>query len=240
MTENILHSIEFGSHSVRERQFVRATYGWMMFGLILSAIGAAWVVNSKAMQRNVLESPATAVGLVFVEFVIVAILAPLVDRMPRSLAALLFYAHSALNGAVLGGAALALFSANMFYAFSVAALTYGVMSAWAFLTRDDLTSRRSFFVMASFGTLLAAWANIFLWSDPRTFAVTVAGLLFSIVMTVWETDRLKRLSVEHGGSAFSASVGALALYFSFVNVIGFAIALIQAARGRSKSAAMLH
>src|SRR5688572_12249471 len=145
----------------RERTFIRAAYGWMFGGLLLTAAAAAWVVMSPAMQNLILGNPALMFGLIIVELVLVGVLSFRITKMSPAAAASIFLVYSLLNGLTLSSVAFVYTGASIFQAFAVAGGMFGAMSIYGLVTKRDLTGWGSFFFMGLIGIVLASVVNIF-------------------------------------------------------------------------------
>lgn len=85
---------------VRERTFIRTTYGWMFGGLLLTALAAFWVALSQPMQRLIFGTPLMWV-LIVAELGLVLFLSFRVHKMSPAAAASTFLVYSLLNGLTL-------------------------------------------------------------------------------------------------------------------------------------------
>jgi FtsH-binding integral membrane protein len=203
----------------RERAFIRAAYGWMFGGLLLTAAAAAWVVMSPAMQNLLFRTPALMFGLIIVELVLVGVLSFRITKMSPAAAASIFLVYSLLNGLTLSTVAFVYTGASIFQAFAVAGGMFGAMSIYGLVTKRDLTGWGSFFFMGLIGIVLASVVNIFMKSDGLSFVISVIGVVVFVGLTAYDTQKLKTYAqVEGPQSTNFAVIGALALYLDFINL----------------------
>jgi FtsH-binding integral membrane protein len=106
-------------------------------------------------------------------------------------------------------------------AFFVTAGTFGVMSAYGYITKKDLTSIGNLCFMALIGFILATVVNIFLRSEALMWVTTYAGILIFVGLTAYDTQKIKRMSqtsMDEESFTKAAILGALALYLDFINL----------------------
>ena len=108
--------------------------------------------------------------------------------------------------------------------FFISAGTFAATAAWGYTTSTDLTRFGSFLVMGLIGVVLASLVNLFVGSSALQFAVSVIGVLVFTGLTAWDTQRLKAMYLETGGTGNLAILGALVLYLDFVNLF---VSLLQ-------------
>jgi FtsH-binding integral membrane protein len=215
-----------------ERGFIRAVYGWMFGGLLLTAAAAWWTVSSPAMRQLIFGTPAVFLVLLVAELALVFALSFGVMRMSPGAAAGIFLVYSLLNGLTLSGIAFAYARATVATAFVVAAVMFGAMSIVGMTTRRDLTSLGGLLSMALIGIIIASVLNLFLRSSNLNFAISIIGVIVFVGLTAWDTQKLKQLpAMAEGDATRLAVVGALTLYLDFINLF---LMLLQLFGGRRR------
>jgi len=222
----------FAEHGSVENTFIRAVYGWMFAGLLLSALAALWTIASAPMRQLVLGTPGIFLALLVAELGLVFWLSAGVARMGPSTAAGVFLVYSLMNGLTLSGILLAYATATIVPAFMVAASMFGVMSLLGYIARRDLASLGGFLTMALVGIVIASVVNLFLRLDSVMFLISVFGVFVFAGLTAWDTQKMKTISAEAGNDARFAIVGALALYLDFLNLF---LMLLQLFGGRRRN-----
>ncbi len=198
--------------------FIRSVYGWMFSGLALTAMAAAWVKFSPAMQSIVFSGAMWV--LIIAELGLVFWLSLRIQKMSPAAAASAFLVYSLLNGLTLSVVLFAYTGAAVFQAFAVTAGTFGAMSIYGLVTKKDLTSWGSFFFMGLIGVLLASVVNIFLKSSALEMTISVIGVFVFVGLTAYDTQKLKHYALVAEGDRVTnfAVIGALALYLDFINL----------------------
>lgn len=209
----------------RERAFFRSVYGWMFFGLLLTAVASVAVALSPALQQVVLGTPLRWV-LMIVELGLVFFLSARITRMSSGTAAVSFLAFSLLNGLTLGAIFLFYTQASILNAFLGAAAMFGGMALYGTVTKRDLTSLGSFFMMGLIGLVLMSIVNMFLHSGGLGFMIGVVGILVFLGLTAYDHQKLKAWAHAGGGMQENfAIIGALGLYLDFINLFLFVLQL---------------
>lgn len=198
--------------------FIRSVYAWMFSGLALTALAAAWVYVSPAMQAIVFSGVMWV--LIIAELGLVFWLSLRIQKMSPAAAASAFMVYSLLNGFTLSAVLFVYTGAAVFQAFAVTAGTFGAMSIYGLVTKKNLTSWGSFFFMGLIGIILASVVNVFLRSSALDMAVSVIGVFVFVGLTAYDTQKLKSYALAAEGERVTnfAVIGALALYLDFINL----------------------
>lgn len=203
----------------RQNAFIRGTFGWMFSGLLITALAAAWVATSTAMQGIVFGNPIVFWGLIIAEFGLVMWLSFRINHMSAGAAASAFFVYALLNGLTLSVVLLAYTGASVMLAFASAAGMFGAMATYGLVTKRDLTSWGSFFFMGLIGIVIAMVVNFFLKSSMLDFFISVIGVLVFVGLTAYDTQKLKAYAMVGPDRATNfAVIGALALYLDFINL----------------------
>jgi FtsH-binding integral membrane protein len=217
--------------SIRERTFIRSVYGWMAGGLLLTALAALWVLSSISMQQLVLANPVVRIGLMFAEIGIVIFLSVRLTRMSAAAAASAFLVYSLLNGLTLSVIFFVYTTTTIAQAFGTAAGMFAVMSVFGTVTKKDLTSWGSFFMMGLFGVIICSVVNIFMHSAALAWVVSLVGVFVFLGLTAYDTQKLKAMATVTGPMQENVAVmGALALYLDFVNLFLFMLRIFGGRR----------
>jgi uncharacterized protein len=144
-----------------------------------------------------------------------------IERMSAGTAQLLFWIYAAVMGLSLAGIFLVFTGESIARVFFITAAVFGMMSLYGYMTQTDLSRFGAFLFMGLIGIVIASLANLFLASDALQFAISVIGVVVFVGLTAYDTQRLKQLYLEVGGSeraAKQAVLGALRLYLDFINL----------------------
>ena len=202
---------------------MRKVYIWMTMGLAMTGLTAAYVATNQRLMETIFYNRLTFFGLIIAELALVFILSSRIMRMSFPTAGLMFAAYSILNGATLSVIFLAYSTDVIATTFLVTAGTFGAMSLAGFIIKRDLSAMGRFFFMALIGLIIASIVNIFVASSALYWGITYLGVLLFAGLTVYDTQKIKMMFLEHGNEVNNntmklALLGSLTLYLDFVNL----------------------
>src|SRR4029453_3383535 len=114
--------------------FLNSVYGWMCFGLVLTA-ATAWVTaSSPTLVRTILGNGPLFWVLAFVQLAIVFVLSARVQQLTSTTAAMLFIAYSALTGLTLSFVLLAFTGESIATTFLVSGGTFAGLAIFGTTT----------------------------------------------------------------------------------------------------------
>ena len=216
------HLSPLSQAEIETRSFIQKVYGWMCTGLLVTGACAAYMASDEQMIRNLVGNRMLFYGLLIAELGLVFWLAGWVERMEASTAKFAFLFYSALNGVTMSVIFLIYTRGSIANAFFLTAGLFGVMSAYGYMTKTDLTSVGNFCFMGLLGIIMASVANWWLKSPAIEWFTTYAGILIFIGLTAYDTQKIKRLNkIGNEGTdedTKEAISGALTLYLDFVNL----------------------
>lgn len=210
----------FGQTSVAQRGIMQQVYAWMTAGLLTSGAVAFFAANS-GFTESLARTPLLFFGLFIAQIAVVWYLSARIGRMAPSTAIATFLGYSLLSGLTLSPILYVYTSESIAATFFVTGGTFGVMSAFGYLTKTDLSKMGNILFMALIGFLLASVVNIFLASSALYWILTYAGIAIFVGLTAWDTQKIKRMSmgVTNEADAQRVSIiGALTLYLDFINL----------------------
>ena len=210
---------------MRTRAFIRSVYGWMTVGLAATALATLWVVNSPMMQALVLGNPIVMFGLIIAELGIVIFMSVKQRTIAASTASAMFLVYSFLNGLTLSVIAFVYTRSSITLAFGISAGMYAAMAIYGLVTKRDLTSWGSFFMMGLFGVLILMFAGIFIHATALQMTIATLGIFVFLGLTAYDNQKLKRLAASGAGGSM-AVIGALVLYLDFINLFLFVLRLL--------------
>ncbi|MBN1965146.1 MAG: Bax inhibitor-1/YccA family protein [Anaerolineae bacterium] len=213
---------------------LRWVYLWMALGLFVTAGVAYMTVNTPALL-SLLTGPAVLIAFV-VELILVFSLAAALPRLSPGVAAVMFFAYSALNGFVLASIFLIYEIGTITAAFGATAALFGAMTIVGFTTKLDLTRMRTFLMMGLIGLVIAMVVNMFIASSGLDLIISIVGVLIFTALTAYDTQKLQRIAANptiqsDGSLAMKLSIlGALTLYLDFINLFLFLLRILGGGR----------
>ena len=199
---------------------MRKVYGKMTLGLLATAATSYLVFSSQALMSLLFSSQATIWLLFAVELGLVIYLSARIDKLSSGTATALFYTYSILNGVALTPIFLAYTGVSIATTFAITAGTFGAMTIFGYVTRQDLSKIGSYLFMALLGLIVCILVNLFMQSSMFSLLISSAGVLIFVGLTAWDTQAIKRMCAEADPTMTGkvATMGALTLYMDFINL----------------------
>lgn len=205
-----------------QRRFITKVYGWMSFALLITAFVALYTVSTPMLLKAIVGNQFVFFGLIIGELILVVYLSRSIAKMSAKTATLIFLGYSALNGLTLSVIFLAFTAESLASTFFITAGTFGIMSAYGYFTKKDLTSIGNFCFMALIGLIIASVVNIFMHSSALYWITTYAGIFIFIGLTAYDTQKIKQMNIIGNEGTEEdrkeAIIGALRLYLDFINL----------------------
>jgi FtsH-binding integral membrane protein len=225
-----LHTfVDFDSRDVLE-SVLRHVYAWMTLGLFITA-GVAAFVSATPLFQVLTGQPLVFFGLMIVELALVVGLSWGIKRISTPTAISLFLLYAALNGLTLSTLFVVYSLGSIAFTFIASAAMFGTMSIIGYTTKIDLSKMGMFLLMGLIGLVIAMIVNIFWANSALGWIVTFAGILLFLGLTVFDTQRIKRMTataLQQGDEDIEAHIGilgALSLYLDFINLFLFLLRL---------------
>ena len=200
-----------------QRAFMVRVYRWMFVGLSVTGGVALYTASSPALLQLVVPH---LMFLLIAELLVVLGLTFAALRVSGTVAGGLFLLYATMNGLTFSTIFLVFELGSIGQAFLLTAGTFGAMSAYATLTKKDLSAWRTFLFIGLFGVMIAGVVQLFWHSEGFSFVWSCACVVVFAGLTAYDTQKLRQMHAGAGySSAASLSVsGALMLYLDFVNL----------------------
>ena len=212
-----------GALSLAFPALMRKVYVWMTLALIITGVTAYGVAHSEVLMQSVYESRGVFWALLLAELGLVYGISRFIDRLSLTTATLLFILYSALNGATLSVIFLAYSADVIAKVFFITAGTFGVMAAFGYFTKTDLTGLGKLLIMALVGLIIASLVNLLLLkSSSFDLILSYIGVLVFVGLTAYDSQKIKRMLAQAEdmgeGAQKTALMGSLTLYLDFINL----------------------
>ncbi len=210
---------------------MRKVYVWMTLALIITGITAYGVATSESLKLMILNSKFIFFGLIIAELALVWGVSAAINKISITTATFLFTFYSILNGITLSLIFAVYSEASIVSVFFITAATFGVMAAYGYFTKSDLSSWGKLLYMALFGLIIATLVNVFLIrSTGFNLIISYIGVLLFVGLTAYDTQKIKRiLAIQPDmgeGSQKVALLGALTLYLDFINLFLYLLRIL--------------
>jgi uncharacterized protein len=204
------------------QRYMVKVYGWMCLAMIITG-GVAMYTASSQTVSNAIANPYIFYGLIIIQFIAVAVLVKMVNKMSALIATVIFILYSVLFGLILSFIFKIYTSESIASTFFVTSGTFGVMSIYGYLTKTDLTKWGNLLFMGLVGLIIASLVNQFLLQSSLLYWITTcAGVLIFVGLTAYDTQKIKNANIignEGSDEDHKESIiGALILYLDFINL----------------------
>jgi FtsH-binding integral membrane protein len=211
-----------------QQDFLTKVYGWMVGGLLLTAV-TAWYTFVSGFGMQIASNSILFFGLIIGELALVFGLSAKISKVSTFTGASLFLLYSALNGLTLS-VVLAVYTAeSVQQVFLISAAMFAALSVFGYVTKKDLSGVGRFMFMGLIGLIITMFINFFIRSSMLDFLFSVIGVIIFAGLTAYDTQKLKDMYMvqfQEGDTAVKASIiGALMLYLDFVNLFLFLLRL---------------
>ncbi|NLL04675.1 MAG: Bax inhibitor-1/YccA family protein [Clostridiaceae bacterium] len=216
------------SKSALSAQMARV-FGWMFIGLIITGLTAKYIATSEAIVKMLYSGRFTFLGFLILELVFVWFISSRAMHMDYGMAAAAFIMYSVLNGITLSVIFLAYTGNSVALAFFMTAGFFGFMCVYGLVTKTDLTSLGSLFLMGLFGLIIVSIINLFLRSTALYWIISFVGVAIFLGLTAYDSQKIKAISMKYTGTEKERNVavlGALILYLDFVNLFLYILRIL--------------
>ena len=201
--------------------FLRKVFLYMILGIAISlATGAYLLFFNQDLLYTLLDYYKF---LVIAELGMVFSISFFINKMPSSLARILFFAYSLVNGITLTVIGLIYAPQIIFYSFMITLTIFIVTAIYGYTTQEDLSSYRRFFKIALISLILLSVFNVFMRVGMLEWVITIAGVVIFTGLIAYDVNRIKAISYQLADGDNETMekmsiIGALNLYLDFINL----------------------
>lgn len=199
---------------------MRRVYGKMSLGLLVTALTSFAVLSSPSIMSVLFSHQAVFWVLMAVELGLVIAISAAINKLSTATATALFYLYSVVNGIVLTPIFMVYTMSSIGFTFLITSLTFGAMTIFGYVTKQDLTKFGAILFMGLIGLIICSLVNIFLQSSALEWGISIVGVLIFVGLTAWDTQKIKEMASMADQSQVGkvATLGALSLYLDFINL----------------------
>ena len=107
---------------------------------------------------------------------------------------------------------------SIFTAFMGAAVLFGVMSAYGYLTKKDLNSMGQMMFVGLIAIIIASVINIFIGSTVMQMVISALAIIIFLGLTAYDTQTIREMVTRDTETGREEVLGALTLYLDFINL----------------------
>jgi hypothetical protein len=192
-------------------------YNYMMLAILNSAV-VSYLVSSSPGLMAVLFGTALKWVILFSPLIAIFAISYFMDKVSKTGAQLMLHGFAALMGLSLSTIFVVYTSSSIFMAFVSSAILFGVMSAYGYFTKKDLSGVGQFMIVGLIAIIIASIVNIFVGSSVLTMVISALAIIIFLGLTAYDTQRIREM-VSFNREEDNAEVsGALSLYMNFINI----------------------
>ena len=201
--------------------FLRKVFLYMILGIAISVGTGAYLLYFNQGLLSTLFNYYQF--LVIAELAMVFSISFFINKISSSLAKILFFAYSLVNGVTLSVIGLIYAPQIIFYAFMITLTIFVVTAIYGYTTQEDLSSYRRFFMIALISLIALSIFNAFMRVGMLEWVITIAGVVIFTGLIAYDVNRIKAISyqlVDGDNEAMEkmSVIGALNLYLDFINL----------------------
>lgn len=203
----------------RLQKFFTKVYLWMFIGLLISFGVAYYTASSVRMIFFVLQN---YYFIILAELIVVIVFSFLKRKVSPVVAGILFVVYAALSGLTLSSIFIVYEIGSIGMVFLSAALMFGLLAIYGFVTKNDLSSMGKVLIFALLAILIMSVINLFIYNSTFGVFVSIISIVVFLGLTAWDMQNLKSIYNYYATSdkeLNKASIyGALDLYLDFINI----------------------
>ena len=145
------------------------------------------------------------------------------EKISAGMARIMFVLYSLIIGTIFSTVGFVYSPLAILYAFGTALIIFVVMTIYGFMTKEDLSSYRTFFIVGLISLIIMGFINMYLGVGPLYWIETIAGIVIFTGLTAYDINRIKWESYQlaDGDNETVEKMGiieALELYLDFINL----------------------
>lgn len=211
--------------------YTAKTFGWMFAGLMVTFL-VALAGYTSGIGILLLRSPILFLGLAIAEIAVVVMMSARIHKIGVGTARGMFFLYAALNGAVFSCYFYLYQMFDLVLAFGATALYFGIMAAYGYLTKQDLSGWAKPLFFGLIAMLIVSVVGIFI--GGVNILLCCLGIIIFACYTAYDTQKIKAAYFAYAGNpelAKKASVfSALELYLDFINLFLYILRIFSRSR----------
>lgn len=207
-------------------RYTAKAFLWMFLGLLVTfgvAVGVAMDIYAQGVFYTMFSISGFHLILLVAELAVVIWLSARINKISVSTARVLFLVYAMLNGIVFSAYFILFRMTSLILVFAATALYFGVVAAYGYLTKADLSGLRTILVSGLIFLIIFGVISLFLpFSNSLERLICLVGIAIFLGFTAYDTQKIKAMYWRFSGDPAmlqKASIfSALQLYLDFINL----------------------
>lgn len=201
---------------------LKNVYAWMALALGVTGVAAMYVLNNQSIHQFLFEHLGLLMGLLVAELLLAVVFTMRFNKLSFNAASILFGLYALLTGVSLAPVFWLYTQESIASTFFITAGTFGAMSLFGYFTKKDLSPWGRYLLMGLLGIIIASVVNLFMQSTRVEWITTYVGIAVFVLLTAYDTQKIKNLMAERDevneSSLKLALYGSFMLYLDFINL----------------------
>ena len=214
-------------------QYTARTFLWMFLGLLIT-FGISVFLYTTNLTFAIYQYNSAPYVLFIVEILLVMVLASRVRTLSVGAARGLFLAYAAVNGVVFSTLLYVFLLESVVLVFGMTALYFGVLAAYGYFTKSDLSRLRTILFCGLIFLLIFGILSWFLPMSGAERIVSIIGIVIFLGYTAYVTQMIRANYTYYCGFPDmlekAAVFSALQLYLDFINLFLYLLRFVGNSR----------
>ena len=213
--------------------FLRKVFLYMILGVGISFGTGIYLYQ---FNQELLFSLSRYFNILFIGSIGIVLVSDfMLKKLSASILRILFLLYSLIIGTVFSTIGFLYSPLAILYAFGTALTIFVVMAIYGFISKEDLSSYRAFFIVGLISLIIMGFINMYLGVGPLYWIETIAGVVIFTGLIAYDVNRIKWISYQlaDGDNEVMEKMsidGAFNLYLDFINLFFYLLRIF----GRKK------
>ena len=206
--------------------FLRKVFLYMILGVGISFGTGIYLYQ---FNQELLFSLSRYFNILFIGSIGIVLVSDfMLKKLSASILRILFLLYSLIIGTVFSTIGFLYSPLAILYAFGTALTIFVVMAIYGFISKEDLSSYRTFLIVGLISLIVMGLINIYLGVGVLYWIETIVGIVIFTGFTAYDVNRIKHISYqlanEEGENVEKLGIKwALELYLDFINLFLYAL-----------------
>ena len=200
-----------------QNNFIAKTFLWMFAGLIVTA-ACAWLTYSSGLYFRFYFGNSFTF-LLIAEIAVVLLFSFLFRKLSPAVVGVLFFAYAVLNGVTMSVIFAVYQLSSIVVLFLAAAALFGGFALYGYSYKGDLSNWGPLLMICLIVAIVMSLINVFLIrAEFFEIFIDCAVLFLFFGITIYDMNKIKKLSLVTDGGGKLHIYGAMELYLDFINI----------------------
>ncbi len=200
-----------------QNNFIAKTFLWMFAGLIVTA-ACAWLTYSSGFYFRFYFGNSFTF-LLIAEIAVVLLFSFLFRKLSPAVVGVLFFAYAVLNGVTMSVIFAVYQLSSIVVLFLAAAALFGGFALYGYSYKGDLSKWGPLLMICLIVAIVMSLINVFLIrAEFFEIFIDCAVLFLFFGITIYDMNKIKKLSLVTDGGGKLHIYGAMELYLDFINI----------------------